>query len=281
MGHLTSCPRRLRHFLVAAVLVLACAVGEAAGVPVAAYAGPQTPATSWYLALGDSIAAGYQPGLGDDPSGGYAGRVLTALNSPSGKTQLRNLGCGRETSTTFVQGGQCAYEQGSQLAQAVVFLRSHSTTTRLVTLTVGGQDVIPCLSAADPQGCVSTQLTTLATNLGRALSQLHAAAPTARIVVTNYYDPYLAAWFTSPDLASLSLNLLSALNSSIGAVTTASGDDIADVASAFQTNNATLVNGIPLNVLTVCQLTWMCSQNDDHPNDAGYTVIASAVRAKL
>ena len=36
-----------------------------------------------------------------------------------------------------------------------------------------------------------------------------------------------------------------------------------------------------MNVATICQLTWMCTSNDDHPNDAGYTVIATTVVAKL
>ena len=35
----------------------------------------------WYLALGDSLAAGYQPGQGDDPTGGYVGGVLDAVRS--------------------------------------------------------------------------------------------------------------------------------------------------------------------------------------------------------
>ena len=36
-----------------------------------------------------------------------------------------------------------------------------------------------------------------------------------------------------------------------------------------------------MNVAAICQLTWMCTSNDDHPNNTGYAVIATTVVAKL
>ena len=119
-------------------------------------AGPSP--TSWYLALGDSVAARYQPGIGDDPQGGYSGHVLQALRASAPQAELRNLACDGETSTTFVAGGKCSYEEGSQLAQALVFLRAHSSTTRLITITLGGNDLAPCLPQADPATCAQTAL---------------------------------------------------------------------------------------------------------------------------
>jgi lysophospholipase L1-like esterase len=175
--------------------------------------------TGWYLALGDSVAAGYQPGLGDDPQGGYTGHVLQALRASAPQTQLRNLACDGETSTTFVAGGKCSYEEGNQLAQALVFLRAHSSTTRLITITICGNDLTPCLPQADPTTCAQTALSTLAVNLRQSLTKVRAAAPTAKIIVTNYYDPYLALWFTNPDLATLSTTLQAALNNTVASVT--------------------------------------------------------------
>src|ERR687890_545418 len=64
-------------------------------------------ATGWYVALGDSLAAGYQPGAGDDKDGGYVGLVLDAKQDTSPKTKLLNLACSGETSTTLVNGGRC------------------------------------------------------------------------------------------------------------------------------------------------------------------------------
>ena len=40
---------------------------------------PTAAATGWYLALGDSLAAGYQPPGGDQKTRGYAGPVLEGV----------------------------------------------------------------------------------------------------------------------------------------------------------------------------------------------------------
>ena len=239
-----------------------------------------TSSSTWYLALGDSVATGYQPDRGDDPQGGYVGHVLQVVRISDPQTQLLNLACDGETSVTFVAGGKCQYQQGSQLAQALVFLNAHRSTTRLVTVTIGGNDATPCLTNANPGACVTAALNTLAANLGQALSAVHAAAPLAKIVVTNYYNPFLALWFTNPDLAGLSTTLQGLLNTTIASVT-AGIAATADVASAFQSTNTTLIRGVPTNVIMICLLTWMCSKNDDHPNDAGHALIASTVAVRL
>jgi lysophospholipase L1-like esterase len=59
---------------------------------------------------------------------------------------------------------------------------------------------------------------------------------------------------------------------------------VADVSGAFQTNNFTEVplgsGTVPLNVATICALTFECTPiNDIHPNVQGYAVIASAFEA--
>jgi hypothetical protein len=42
---------------------------------------------------------------------------------------------------------------------------------------------------------------------------------------------------------------------------------------------------VPTNVNMACQLSWFCYGTpfgpDDHPNDAGYSLIASAIQAAL
>jgi lysophospholipase L1-like esterase len=273
-----------RRVLVAAALATAVFTNVVTLASPPAQAATQSPTTAggWYLALGDSVATGYQPSTGDNPTGGYVGYVLQALQRPVAKTQLRNLACDHETSTTFTVGGICGYEEGSQLSQALVFLRAHATTTRLVTVTLGGNDVSPCLAQPNPGACAQQALNGLATRLGTSLAEVHAAAPSAQIVVTNYYNPYLAAWFTDPGLATLSSALQAALNSTIAAAASSAGGSTADVASAFKSTDTTLLNGVPTNVVTICQLTWMCtSLRDIHPNDAGYATIGAAVVAKV
>jgi hypothetical protein len=60
----------------------------------------------------------------------------------------------------------------------------------------------------------------------------------------------------------------------------AAGDPVADVESAFSTTVTTPVVGIPLDVLRICQWTWMCAAAplgpNIHANSAGYGVIAQA-----
>src|SRR5437868_8708248 len=57
---------------------------------------------AYYLALGDSLAFGYQPNL--DWNHGYVDDFFTDLQS-HGTTSLINMGCPGETSSTFMNGG--------------------------------------------------------------------------------------------------------------------------------------------------------------------------------
>jgi hypothetical protein len=62
------------------------------------------------------------------------------------------------------------------------------------------------------------------------------------------------------------------------------GDPVADVETAFSTIDWTLVDGLPLNVLRICQWTWMCDPTygpDVHANSAGHGVIAQAFQQAL
>jgi len=59
---------------------------------------------------------------------------------------------------------------------------------------------------------------------------------------------------------------------------------VADVWAAFQAGDTTLVNGTPRDVLTECELTWLCTKpprTDIHPNTQGYGVIAHAFEEVL
>lgn len=250
-------------------------------------------ATGWYLALGDSLAAGYQPGQGDDPTGGYVGGVLDAVRTTAAKTRLVNVACSGETVVTLVKGGTCRYKEGTQLAQALQFLHKHRRTTRLVTIDIGANDVQRCVSRS-PLGidfvCIQQGLTDVQRLLPRALARLHAAAPKARIIVVNYYNPFLAASLTGSAgqaLAQQSVVLQSLLNVIIASSAAKVGADVADVATAFHSTDTTPVDvpalggPVPTNVATICAWTWMCQLGDIHANDTGYAVMASTVAGRL
>ncbi len=280
-------PSRSRRAALVLGTALLTFVGLLLPAPSASASRPHTApptASGWYVALGDSLAAGYQPGQGDDRTGGYVGHVLDDVRATTPKTRLENLACSGETSTTLVDGGRCSYVRGSQLGQALHFLHAHSGTTRLVTLTIGANDVTPCLSGpvAGIAGCVRQRLTVLGANLGTVLGAVRHQAPGAEVVVTNYYDPFLAVWFTSPALLPLLGQLHDALNATISAVTGAYGGQVADVSTAFHNDDSTpTAGGVPTNVAAICTYTWMCQKGDIHANDAGYALMATAVAAKL
>ena len=279
--------RRLVGAVLAALAIIGSAgAAQAGGGP----ARPDAPrAMGWYLALGDSLAAGYQPGAGDDRDGGYVGHVLADVQESSPKTKLVNLACSGATTTSMVEGDRCTYEEGTQLAQAVEFLHAHARNTRLVTLDVGANDITGCARPAIDPVCAAGALQRINTNLGRILTELRAAAgPDVEIVVLNYYNPFLAAWLAGPSgqaLAQGSAPLQAQLNGVIAARSAAVDAEVADVATAFESSTwtpvATAFGTVPTNVARICTWTWMCTKGDIHANDTGYVVLAAAVEARL
>ena len=250
----------------------------------------------YYLALGDSLAAGYQPAHGDlsggvDLNGGYADDVLAGIQASAPKTQLVNLACPGERSTTMVTGGICAYDEGSQLDQALEFLHAHGRYTRAITVQIGANDVQRCVDRATlviDLVCIQAGMADVATYLPMILGKLRAEAPDAQVIVLNYYNPFLAAWLTgNTALAQQSAQLQATLNAIIGQAAAASGATLADVAKAFHSTDTAPyplpppVGVVPTNVAFICIYTWMCERNDIHANDAGYTLIGQTVVARL
>lgn len=97
----------------------------------------------------------------------------------------------------------------------------------------------------------------------------------------NYYNPFLAAWFVDPALATASAGFLSLFNGLLGAFYTGFGIPVADVAGAFASVDFTPgPGGIPNNVLLICAWTWMCAPPpvgpNIHANVEGYDAIAAA-----
>lgn len=280
-------PRPLLAALAAACFPLAGATGTAVADP--GPTGAQN-AMGYYVALGDSLAAGYQPGQGDDKTGGYVAGVLTAIRAGAPKTRLANLACSGETVASMVAGGRCDYREGTQLAAALAFLHAHGAFTRVVTIDIGANDVQRCVIASGIDlDCVDRGLKTVATDLPIVLGKLRAAAPNARLVVLDYYNPFLALWLTGPDgqrLAQTSTLVQRVLTSIITSSAVGSGAVVAGISGAFTSGDWTpvtvpTVGRVPTNVATICRLTWMCTRFDIHANDSGYAVMAAAVAARL
>ncbi|NHN55730.1 SGNH/GDSL hydrolase family protein [Calidifontibacter sp. DB0510] len=279
-----------RRFVTVAVTAVfaasgATAWGAAAAAPAKA-SPPQQAQSGVYVALGDSLAAGYQPGLGDDKTGGYVGGVYQTLRSKHRGAKLVNLARSGETSVTMIAGGKCAYAEGSQLAAATKVLAKDKGRVRLVTIDIGANDVQTCVTRTGviDLPCVQSGLAAVARNVPTIVRTVRAAAgPQAQIVVLNYYNPFLAVYLLGQvTVAQQSVGLQAALNGAIAAGAGAGDAKVADVATAFKstdwTPTPTPYGTIPTNVAMICGYTWMCAKSDIHANDAGYALIATTVR---
>jgi lysophospholipase L1-like esterase len=259
-------------------LLIAVAAPAAAAEPPGASGGV---APLYYVSLGDSLAAGTQPNEFSS-SEGYADQLAADLQVDTPNLQLVKLGCPGESTTTMIDGGlpyegrsalnPCQYPQGTQLATAVAFLHAHRQFVRLVTIDLGPNDVF-----------AGGGVPAIVANLPVILTTLRAAAgPGVPIVGMNFYDPFLVVWFTNPAALPAEIASIVGFNNVLEGLYAAAGDPVADVETAFSTTNTTLVGGIPLDVLRICQWTWMCTAFQNiHANATGYGVIAHAFEAVL
>lgn len=192
----------------------------------------------------------------------------------------------------MINGGVCAYPGAkSQWDAAVNFLSAHKGQVTLVSVVIGATDVENC--ATTPTGidlnCVTQGIGAIQANLPVILDRLKAAAPRAKFIGLNLYDPFLAAFLqgeAGQQLARQSVPLTQQVNGVLAAEYGKCGVPVADVEIAFHTTDFTPgANGIPRNVATICQDTFMCQPPpvgpNIHPNQAGYCVMAGAVLEKL
>lgn len=271
--------------------VVAAAFALAALVPAAVARAGDSP-TTYYLSLGDSLAASFQPTF--DLSHGYAEQLYASLVVSEPKLELVKLGCGAETTVTFVSGQpgcqpsflypNTIYPHRTQLAEAVNFLHAHAKQVSLVTIDIGGNDVVGCIAALDV-GCFNAGLADVQERLPQILAALRdAAGPSVAIVGMTYYDPLSIFWFADPAAGQAADGLMTELNDALQQIYTAAGAPVAQVDDAFE------VGTFPASALNTCQWTWACASKppgylgpwpDVHANTAGYGVIAQAFEQVL
>ena len=261
------------------------AVAAVVATLIAAPASCADDGVAYYLSLGDSLAQGYQAIGGSRGNGyhqGYADQLLKLTREPSDHLRLVKLGCGGETTTTMLFGGSpwCGFSAGPQLAEATAFLHAHRGEVAFVTIDIGGNDVIH----PDGGGVVAIQ-----ENLPVILAELReAAGPRVPIVGMTYYSPTLPGiWFETHDVHAVQARVaaLVAFNDMLERIYRAAGAVVADVEGAFSSADTTLVDGVPLDVVRLCEWTWLCAAPphgpDIHPNTTGYGVIAEAFAAAV
>lgn len=267
--------------------------------------GGQSGDYDYYLALGDSLAWGYQPnpttGAGVKSGHGYADDLASYLRH-EGDRDLKyvNLSCPGETTGTMLDGS-CPDLAGSgqsyqvQVDAAAAFLKAHPHSRILVTVDIGANNVDGCLSGGSlDTTCVTEGVAAAGLQLPQILQKLKAAAGSrVSFVGMNYYDPFLAEWLAGSagqTLAQESVALSTAFNGVLDAAYGAFGIPVADVSSAFKTTDFTHTvpfDGakVPVNVANICNWTWMCAPAPVGPNihatNTGYEVIARTFEAKL
>lgn len=290
------------------VLILCALVATASVGLVGCGSSPSIPRLAaggqYYVSLGDSYATGYQA-LGPHKSGntrnGFAYQIPALAMAKGYRLTLVNFGCaGATTSTVLTRKGCPAGSLGpgspgypggtTQIQAATAFLRAHQGHVGLITVSIGGNDVIPCAAAPQPIPCVTTAMSKLKANLDSIVTQLRSAAGAGvPIVGTTYPDVLLAEDLSSTpsqrQLAGLSVVAFrSLLNPTLRAAYQSVGASFVDVTAAsgaYGPLSATTLlppyGNIPVPVAQVCQLTFMCQYQNIHPTTAGYTLIANLV----
>jgi lysophospholipase L1-like esterase len=277
-------------------------LGAILATAITATANPVRASTevTYYVSLGDSAAAGYQPN--GSHSHGYADQLHQRIQATVPQLQLLKLGCPGETAESLISGRRspCDYPSGSQLNEATNFMLSHPGKIAFITINIGVNDVLErCLKGPllliNPL-CVRQTMPGLQRDLASIVETLRDAAPGVPMAGMSYWDPFLGLWTFDPLLgkvvAVIDHQSMQELNAGLATTYQDEGALLADVAAPeyFNTGDFThLVSTrwgkVPVNVANACRWTWFCTgtpfQGDPHPNATGYGIIADAFQAVL
>jgi lysophospholipase L1-like esterase len=189
----------------------------------------------------------------------------------------------------------CYKPPGRQLFAAEKYFEKEGNAYGLATIDLGFNDVRACLLQAQvDETCATKGITEVQNDMPKILADLKASAgPNVHFIGLEYGDPFLEHYLLGASEfgdATNTLTVIIDLNNALHAAFTAAGIPTANVPGAFRlvdTSPTTLKNvgTVPQNVASECAYTWMCTPPpfgpDDHPNNAGYAVIAAEIESKL
>jgi lysophospholipase L1-like esterase len=217
--------------------------------------------------------------------------------------ELVNFGCGGETTTSILERttpcagpalGGPGYAGRTQIAAAESFIKKHRREVRLVTVSIGGNDVTACANSPDPFGCLATAVENIRKNLSVLVQRLNAAASQRTLIVgLTYPDVILGLWVSGEqsdrDLAAASVVAFRdffnpALKEQYDSVDGVFVDVTAATDAYIPLEQTTVYppyGEIPIAVATVCRLTYFCERRDIHANEAGYRYEAELIAEVL
>lgn len=196
--------RRFTSSVIAAAMVFSMFAGSAAR----AYGGGHR----YYVSLGDSVAAGFQPS--GQIRKGYVDHLVRRVRETIPSLLTRKFACVGETSRSLMTGvgSECEYATGSQLTAAVRFLERHRGRVPFITIDIGSNDMVGrCLdfnTGTFGRSCVASLVTRLGHRVPRIVETLRAAAgPHVPILGMTYYNPFLGIWGFIPHSHALARGL--------------------------------------------------------------------------
>jgi lysophospholipase L1-like esterase len=204
-----------------------------------------------YLAMGDSLSAGYG-----------------AMPVTNGFTyELYQTGViDQMTNTLFCNMAVTGTVTDDVLKFQVPQVKRFFSKTddpdyaQVITLTVGGNDMMTILSGADPKSVIQTA----GENMSAILSTLHHDFPRARIFVGNVYDPNLGVQGEAQLVMSLNHVIdLAVQYANANSVDSTIQVTLVDLYSAFQGRHSLLLSERPKS-----------DPYQIHPTEAGYHVMA-------
>ncbi|MEQ8769389.1 MAG: GDSL-type esterase/lipase family protein [Phycisphaerales bacterium] len=261
-------------------------------------------AGSTYLALGDSLAWGYEKfSLDLAPNAGDQGYVSIyadhlATQNAGVRPNLVNLGVPQETSSSFFTGGQLGQllntnypgqgtpSQHDLMLATIADQHALGNTIDHVTMHLGVNDF---LSLADGDflnlppdqqfGQVLLVFDDMITNLRATLTDLTTMAPEADVMVMGYYDPF-ALFVDHPELDPSPTGdgvLLSGISGDIAPLLNDVLEALAGEYDATFVPIADLFAGREAELTLITELDR--GSPNIHPNQLGYQTIADALIA--
>lgn len=314
MSSVASCYRRIRkavgtsHLVRALALVVVAAVAWSTAWAIwsATATASDRDEPTYLVAIGDSYPAGYRPngaGPGSTSHDAFVYLVQDRLAQKQGRWTTVNFACSGETAyaMTFDRGclpnaqapGGVSYPNDPQSVAATDFIAAHRSRIGLVTVTMGGNDVMRCLGeddAARAQRCAEAEVPRVVLSLDFLLSRIRAiAGPRVPIVGISYLNVFVADRLDGDRNGDRRADFSSAMFDNY--LNPALRETYSKYGASFVDTNALAGGDLPTTekvdlpehgtvtaaIGRVCALSYYCAQRDPHPNPAGHALIAHEI----